>query len=255
MTSTTTVKGSRGLLALPHRPAGAGVRALTAAAALLMGAPVLTGCGSATAVPDTSPVPASPFATRSTQAAEAEAATPPVARPFPAVTRAPIPKTGIPLRQASLSAADRSDPAPRFLTVAGTTISMDIVEVGVTPDGAMEIPEAFDEAGWYRHGAAPGAASGTAVVAAHVDTTSDLAPFSQLKSLAKGTRITVERKGAPPLGFRVVSVDLMAKDRFDGAALFRRDGPHALKLVTCGGRWLDEKMDYSDNVIVTAVLE
>jgi len=24
--------------------------------------------------------------------------------------------------------------------------------------------------------------------------------------------------------------------------------------VTCGGRWLDERMDYSDNVIVTAVL-
>ena len=30
--------------------------------------------------------------------------------------------------------------------------------------------------------------------------------------------------------------------------------PFELKLVTCGGRWLDEKLDYSDNVIVTAVL-
>ena len=132
---------------------------------------------------------------------------------------------------------------------------MRVVEVSVTADGAMEIPEAFDEAGWYRHGPAPGAAAGAAVIAAHVDTTSDLAPFSQLKSLSKGTRITVGRQDAPPLRFRVVSVRLMAKDKFDGAALFRRDGPHELKLVTCGGRWLDEKLDYSDNVIVTAVPE
>ena len=41
----------------------------------------------------------------------------------------------------------------------------------------------------------------------------------------------------------------------DGDSLFRRTGPHELKVVTCGGRWLDERMDYSDNVIVTAVLE
>ena len=31
------------------------------------------------------------------------------------------------------------------------------------------------------------------------------------------------------------------------------DGPPQLKLVTCGGRWLDERQDYGDNVIVTAV--
>jgi hypothetical protein len=145
------------------------------------------------------------------------------------------------------------DPAPRLLTVDGTTINMPIVEVGVSPDGAMEIPEPFEVAGWYRFGPAPGAAAGTAVVAAHVDTTSDSAPFSQLKSLAPGTLVTVQREGAPPLTFRVTGVELMAKDAFDGESVFRRDGPPELKLVTCGGRWLDEQQDYGDNVIVTAV--
>lgn len=119
----------------------------------------------------------------------------------------------------------------------------------------MEIPEAFDQAGWYRFGPAPGADAGTAVIAGHIDTTSDQAPFSQLKSLAAGTAIQVGRQDAPPLVYRVVAVDLMAKDRFDGDSLFRRTGPHELKVVTCGGRWLDEVNDYSDNVIVTAVLE
>jgi hypothetical protein len=255
MENRTTANGLREPLALPPVPAGGGRRAVTAAVALLMAAVLLAGCGSSSAMPEVAPAaPPSPLAGEPRPATNNEAARP-VATPSPAATRAPVLPTAVPLRQASLSAVAPADPAPRFLTVAGTTINMEIVEVSVTPGGAMEIPEAFDEAGWYRHGPAPGAAAGTAVVAAHVDTTSDLAPFSQLKSLSAGTRITVGREGAPPLRFRVVSVGLLAKDKFDGAALFRRDGPHQLKLVTCGGRWLDEKLDYSDNVIVTAALE
>ena len=173
--------------------------------------------------------------------------------PPPPDATAPAPGPAIPVRPAAPQAQAPKDPAPRSLTVAGTTINMPIVEVGVSPDGAMEIPEPFDEAGWYRFGPAPGAAAGTAVVAAHVDTTSDSAPFSQLKTLAPGTLVTVQREGAAPLTFRVTGVELMAKDAFDGASVFRRGGPPELKLVTCGGRWLDEQQDYGDNVIVTAV--
>ncbi|MCB5291629.1 class F sortase [Arthrobacter sp. SO3] len=169
------------------------------------------------------------------------------------VPAAPAPGSAIPVRPATPLSPTPKNPAPRFLTVDGTAINMSIVEVGVSPDGAMEIPESFNEAGWYRFGPAPGAAAGAAVVAAHVDTTSDSAPFSQLKSLEPGTFVTVRREGAAPLTFRVTGVELMAKDAFDGASIFRRDGPHQLKLVTCGGRWLDEQQDYGDNVIVTAV--
>ena len=164
-------------------------------------------------------------------------------------------RADIPVRQATPPARSVTAPVPTSLTVAGTSITMSVVPVGVAAAAAMEIPEAFDQAGWYRFGPAPGAAAGTAVIAGHIDTTSEQAPFSQLKTLARGTAINVGRQDAPALNFRVVSVELMAKDSFDGDSLFRRTGPHELKVVTCGGRWLDEQMDYSDNVIVTAVLE
>jgi hypothetical protein len=173
---------------------------------------------------------------------------------LPATTTAASP-ANIPLRPAAPSAAAAALPAPTSLTVAGTTINMTVLPVGVSPGGAMEIPEPFDQAGWYRFGPAPGADAGTAVIAGHIDTTSEQAPFSQLMTLTAGTAIQVGRLDAPPLVYRVVSVGLMAKDRFDGDSLFRRSGPHELKVVTCGGRWLDEARDYSDNVIVTAVLE
>lgn len=214
-------------------------------AAALAAALLIAGC---TAPQNTSPQVAAPQgtvapdpATRSTQDTGAP--------------QQPAPASGspVPVRPATPLAPTPREPAPRNLTVDGTTINMPVIGVGVSPDGQMEIPEPFEEAGWYRFGPAPGASAGTAVIAAHVDTTSDSAPFSQLKSLTPGTLVTVQREGAGPVTFRVTGVELMAKDAFDGASLFRRDGPPQLKLVTCGGRWLDEQQDYGDNVIVTAV--
>ncbi|HSL36189.1 MAG TPA: class F sortase [Arthrobacter sp.] len=248
MKRTTTAEATRRPPARGPRISAQASAARIAAAAFTM-ALLIAGC---TAPQETAPP--QPVSTESTGTESTVAETAPPQPPTPAQpTTAPVPGTAVAVRPATPQAQTPKDPAPRFLTVAGTTISMPIVEVGVSPDGAMEIPEPFNEAGWYRFGPAPGAAAGTAVVAAHVDTTSDTAPFSQLKSLEPGTLVTVQRDGAAPVTFRVTGVELMAKDAFDGASIFRRDGPPELKLVTCGGRWLDEQQDYGDNVIVTAV--
>ncbi|MGN7149821.1 class F sortase [Arthrobacter sp. SAFR-179] len=245
-----------------RRPAGG------AAAAMVAVAVILSGCGS---------TGSGSSGSASGQAAQSTAATivadPPLSPPSqgsaapsgPAAATVPTGPAGspgpaghstspIPVRPATLPAA-AAVPAPTSLAVAGTAINMPVVAGGVSAEGAMEIPDAFDRAAWYKFGPAPGAAEGTAVIAGHIDTKSDRAPFSALKSLAAGTLIRVGRDGAAPLTYRVVGVEMMAKDKFDGGALFRRSGPHQLKLVTCGGRWLDERMDYSDNVIVTAVPE
>lgn len=161
----------------------------------------------------------------------------------------------IPRIQATPPAPAPASIPPRFLHVEGTSIAVDIVDVGVSADQAMEIPDAFSEAGWYRYGAAPGDSEGHAVIAAHVDTMSDLAPFSQLQTLDRGSRIVVEQDNGNVLAYRVSEVAFMDKDDFDGDGLFRRDGQHQLKLVTCGGEWLDDRQDYSDNVVVTALPE
>lgn len=235
---TTTAGESR------RRSSGFAGAAVLAAAVLLL--PACAPAGS------TLPHPATATSSQAAPAPGATTLSVPSGTPAPAVP--PDAAAGIPVRPATPQAQAPTDERPTSLTVAGTSINMPVVPGGVSAEGAMEIPDAFDRAAWYRFGPAPGAAAGTAVIAGHIDTTSDRAPFSQLKSLAAGTAIQVGRDGAPALNYRVVSVELMAKDKFDGDALFRRSGPHELKVVTCGGRWLDERMDYSDNVIVTAVL-
>ena len=212
--------------------------------AFLTAALLLSACAPA------GPAPTVPAMTMATQSAAQAVQTAP-AQP---VQEVPIGHV-VPVQPATLPAEAAANPTPTFLTVDGTAIDMPVIPGGVSPEGAMEIPDAFDQAAWYKFGPAPGAEQGAAVIAGHIDTTSDRAPFSALKSLQPGTAIRVGREGAPALTYRVVGVELMAKDNFDGDSLFRRSGAHELKVVTCGGRWLDERMDYSDNVIVTAVLE
>lgn len=236
---TTTAGGSR---RRPSRFQGAGLLA----AALLLTACAPSGAGTPAAGPastGTLPSVALPSAAAPGTPAPAGTTAPHAAPPASAL---------VPIHPATLQ-APQTDPAPTSLTVEGTAIDMPVQPGGVSDGGAMEIPDAFDRAAWYRFGPAPGASQGAAVIAGHIDTTSDRAPFSALKSLGAGTVIRVGRDGAPPLTYRVTRVELKAKDKFDGGALFRRTGPHELKVVTCGGRWLDERMDYSDNVIVTAV--
>jgi hypothetical protein len=232
------------------------------AGVLLAGALALSSCAAAPSQP-VPPPPADQGAVQSVSPAQPAPARPDVSvqsaparteSPAPAAPASPAAIPNIPVRPAAPAAVSAA-PAPVSLSVAGTPINMPVVPVGVSGGGAMEIPDAFDLAGWYRFGPAPGAAAGTAVIAGHIDTKSDNAPFSALKSVAAGTLVQVGREGAPTLNYRVVSVELMAKDRFDGSSVFRRSGPHELKVITCGGKWLDERMDYSDNVIVTAVLE
>ncbi|MET3721470.1 hypothetical protein ABIB27_003343 [Arthrobacter sp. UYEF21] len=127
-----------------------------------------------------------------------------------------------------------------WTVIAGTSINMSVVPVGAAAGAAMEIPEAFDQAGWYRFGPEPGAAAGTAVIAGHWETMSERTGFP-VKVLAAGTVVQAGRQDAPALNYRVLSVELVAKDSFDGDSLFRRGGPHELKWSpAAAGGWTNE---------------
>jgi LPXTG-site transpeptidase (sortase) family protein len=228
-----------------------------ARAGLLLGAVLLAAAGCAAPQP-AGGVPRSPAVNSATPSAEGpgNAGAPLHGRDpaTPAVPESPVipDPAAIPVHRALPAAAGEKAP-PTRLVVAGTSIDVSVVAVGMGAGNEMEIPDSIDRAGWYRHGPAPGDQTGTAVIAAHVDTLSGLAPFSELRQLRPDTRITVERADAKTLTYRVSEIELMEKDEFDAADVFRRDGKPQLKLVTCGGEWLDGRQDYSHNVVVTAV--
>ncbi|MGW9405485.1 class F sortase [Arthrobacter sp. NPDC055585] len=211
-----------------------------AAALLAAGALALGSCASV-------PAASEPAASESTaMAGQTQQQSPGTAPVLP-----PESTANIPIRQATPEAS-AAVPAPVRVQVEGTGIDLEVVPVGVEDNGAMAIPNNHVQAGWYEYGPAPGADSGSSVLAAHVDSQTEVLPIAGLKNVAPGTRVTVTREDGSQVAYETRQVENIAKRSLDGHRLFDRTGDHVLKLVTCGGKWLDTENDYEDNVVLTA---
>lgn len=173
-----------------------------------------------------------------------------------APTPAPTSTLDVPLRAATLDAGSpgTTPPAPVRVVLADRAIDVPVDPVGVAPDGQMEIPPLAERAGWYRFGAHPGDTTGTAVVAAHVDSVASagLGPFARLGDVAVGDVAEVTLADGAVVRYAVTDVVRVPKPEAVWADVFTRDGPPRLVLVTCGGTFQPDARRYSDNVIVTA---
>ena len=145
-----------------------------------------------------------------------------------------------------------SIPQPVRVQVDGTGIDLEVIPVGVEDNGAMTLPNNHYQAGWYQYGPAPGAMTGSSVLAAHVDSRTEQLPIAGLKNVAAGTIVSVTREDGSIQRYATESVENIAKRSLDGHKLFDRTGEPRLKLVTCGGKWLEAQDDYEDNVVLTA---
>ena len=143
-------------------------------------------------------------------------------------------------------------PPPVRLRIDVLEVDDAVVTVGLEADGSLEIPGPT-EVGWYRGSRAPGAPAGSSVLTAHVDYDGEPGVFLELGRLELGSEIvTVDASGAERR-YEVSERYQVDKDRLDTAELFRRDGPHVLTLITCGG-WFDERArHYRDNIVIRAV--
>jgi hypothetical protein len=194
------------------------------------------------------------------------AAGPPVAQVLDAGTTPsplPAPPTGTAAPPAGLPPEVTTRPAvpvvpapvvpPVRLAVPGLDIDAPLDPVGVEPDGAMTLPDDVDRAGWYRFGPAPGAATGTAVLAGHVDDQDQgLGALAPLRAVEPGTEVLVTDAAGAGTRWRVVSRELVDKQAVPLAELFRRTGPPLLVLLTCGGPYDEAQRSYRDNVVVVA---
>lgn len=144
-------------------------------------------------------------------------------------------------------------PRPTAVRVPALDVDVPVDAVGVTDDGQMQIPDSGYRVGWYRFGPAPGDATGTAVLASHVNTRAEGAgALSVLGELEAGEDIVVSTEDGD-VRYAVQTRTSVPKAQLDTEALFDRDGDPRLVLVTCGGPWLEEAGAYRDNVVVEAV--
>lgn len=149
----------------------------------------------------------------------------------------------------SLSASTPTDVRIPSLGVAST-----LAPLGLLPDGSLEVPTDFQQAGWYTGGVTPGEV-GTAVIAGHVDSYRGPALFFRLAALRAGDRVQVPRADGSTATFVVYRSEQFAKDQFPTRAVYGATGEAELRLITCGGDFDRGTKHYRDDVVVFARLQ
>ena len=148
----------------------------------------------------------------------------------------------------------RSQPAT--LAIPRLGLHEDVGEVGLGPDGRIEVPPVgptYDRPAWYRYSPTPGE-KGPAVIEGHLDTPEGKpSVFYGLALLQSGDDVVVTREDGSVLTFRVTDVGRYAKAEFPTQAVYGDLDHPGLRLLTCGGS-LDGDGNYVDNVVVFATL-
>ncbi len=118
----------------------------------------------------------------------------------------------------SVPSIDLSIPnIPAFLDIPGINLKTNIIEIGVTKEGNLDVPPNYSEVGWYKYGTVPGQ-KGSAVLDGHVDnggyTPTLPGPFKNLRNLDIGDEIFVEMQNGQRLRYVVRNSDVYQTNKF-----------------------------------------
>jgi hypothetical protein len=184
---------------------------------------------------------------------------PPAKRPLPTSalagesggpTVAPAPPTAK-RRLRLVDVVDAKAPPPRRIDISAIGVSARVIALGLKPDGTMQTPSDYSQAGWYEPGPEPGE-RGAAVVVGHVDSKSGPGAFYRLRDLRRGDLIRIVRADSSVVRFRVEGLERWPKSEFPTRKVFRRTRASTLRLVTCSGSFDATTGHYVDNTIVYA---
>lgn len=142
---------------------------------------------------------------------------------------------------------------PARLRIAAIGVNSGLERLGRLPDGTLEAPRKWGQAGWYADGVRPGA-QGPAVIAGHVDSTDGPAVFFRLRELRPGDVVFVTDTNDTTLRFRVDHTMSYPKSRFPETAVYGPTALPELRLVTCTGQFDRAARSYRENLVVYADL-
>lgn len=157
------------------------------------------------------------------------------------------------LRSGRVEDLPRGPRPPVEVALPQLGITAPIDEVGLEPDRSMEIPDDVRRVGWFSPGVAPGEEAGSAVLSGHVDSREQgPGALFDLREASPGDEVRVTLDDGQEVTYEVASLTRYGKAELPTTELFRRDGPHRLVLITCGGAFDEETRSYEENIVVVA---
>ena len=142
---------------------------------------------------------------------------------------------------------------PVSIEIPSLGVSSEVMDLGLRPDGSMEVPPGAYPAGWYTAAPTPGEL-GPAILAGHVNWNGEQGVFFELHKMAPGDDITVRRRDGSTARFRVDDVAQYPKNEFPTEAVYGNIDHAGLRLITCGGDFDSSAHSYLDNIVVYASL-
>jgi sortase (surface protein transpeptidase) len=169
----------------------------------------------------------------------------------PGPSPVPVP-SGRPVTPAWLATVQRTA-RPVWLTIPAIGVRAPVVDLGLNPNGTLQVPASTAVAGWYTGSPRPGVI-GSAVIAGHVDSHAGPGVFFWLRTMRPGERVYVGRADGTLAVFTVTSVRTYPKDEFPTAAVYGPVPDAELRLITCGGTFDESLGTYLSNIVVHARL-
>jgi hypothetical protein len=168
----------------------------------------------------------------------------------PALSRAPAPDG--PAASVPWPSAPGLVAPPVRLTIPAIGVRTRLIRLGLTRGSTLQVPSSYQVAGWYDRSPRPGA-TGSAIIAGHIDSVAGPGVFFRLASLRRGDRAYVRRSDGSLVVFRVTAVRLYRKSHFPTATVYGAAAGPQLRLITCGGTFDPALRSYLSNVVVYAV--
>lgn len=153
----------------------------------------------------------------------------------------------------SIARVEQTSPGlPIRLKIQRISTDAAIEYVGLTSDGAMDIPKGPVNVAWFNFGPRPGE-NGSAVIAGHYGWKNGIpAVFDNVHTLQKGDRIYIEDENGATITFVVRELrTFMETDDASIVFISSDEGAH-LNLVTCKGTWNKASKSYSERLVVFA---
>jgi len=132
-----------------------------------------------------------------------------------------------------------SSSPPVGLEIPAIGVSSSLVRLGLEPDGAMQVPDDYQVAGWFTGCPQPGQL-GPAV-------------FYRLRDLRPGDQIRVVRADRRVVRFWVESLASYPKQSLPDDEVYGATTAPVLRLITCAGTFDRAQGSYRDNLVVSAI--
>lgn len=144
--------------------------------------------------------------------------------------------------------ADHPVVAAARLTIPSIDVDTAIVNVGLTVEGDMAVPDSTVDVGWFSLGTRPGE-TGSAVIAGHNYWDHRAAVFDRLDQLNIGDVVFATDSNGVSTSF--VVRDMRLYDPSDAAPeVFESENGIHLNLITCSGSWDPSTQSFTKRLVV-----